>query len=136
MSATARVSQTVNFGAGSIGGTVALLENDLIEYVEVSLLASGERQVDVVVDVSAVQLYAIEADQDCTVRTNDDSGGTPTDTIALKAKQPLIWRSGDPNGRKFLGGVSHDTDITALYVTVGGEDTTVKFGALIDATTA
>jgi hypothetical protein len=134
MSATARVSQSVNFGAGSIGGTVALVESDLIEYVEVELLASGERQVDVVVDVSAVQLYAIEADQDCTVRTNDDSGGSPTDTIALKAKQPLIWRSGDPNGRKFLGGASHDTDITALYVTVGGEDTTVKFGALIDAT--
>jgi hypothetical protein len=134
MSASARVSQSVNFGAGTIGGTVGIVSSDLVEYVEAKLLASGEREIDVNVDVSAVKLYALEADQDCTVRTNDDSEGSPTDTITLKAKQPLIWRDGDPASSKFLGGVSHDTDITALYVTVGGEDTTIKFGALIDAT--
>lgn len=128
MSATARVSQSVNFGAGTIGGTIGLVSTELVTYVEATLAANDEIEIDLTVDVSAIKLAALEADKDCTVRTNANHLGSPDDTIALKAKQPLIWRDGDPTAL-FL-----TADVTKFFVTTGADETVIKFGAMVDAT--
>ena len=124
--ATARVSQSVNFGAGTIGGVVASVTANLVTWFSQLLLASGTREIDLTVDKDAVKLAAMEASQDCTVQVNSTS--SPAPEIELKANQPLIWRDGDPTAL-FL-----TADVTKIYVIVGAEDTVFKFGALVDST--
>ncbi len=57
----------------------------------------------------------IYCDKACTVYTNDVSGGSPQDTIAITAGQALVWTlAGDGLARCPFSG-----NVTAVYVTVG-----------------
>ena len=64
---------------------------------------------ELAVDVSQVKAVFILSDQDLTLETN--SGGSPANTLALKANVPYIWYTNKPQALVFT------TDITALYIT-------------------
>lgn len=107
---------------------------------QVTITADGEANVEVAVpdsstdlavimaiDVSALQLLYIVADQDLTIETND--GTTPDDTLTLKAGKPIVWYDGCGYSNP-LG-----TDVTALYATnASGTDATLYVKTLQDAT--
>lgn len=48
--------------------------------------------VDITVDVSKLSLVYLISTQAVTLNTNDNSVGTPTETIDLVADEPLLWR--------------------------------------------
>ena len=54
--------------------------------------SSTDLEVTFTLDVSAIQSIYIKSDEDLTLETN--SGGSPTDTITLKAGVPYIWHAG------------------------------------------
>ena len=124
---TARISRSVSVGGVTIGGTQQSVLTD--GQVTLSKVVPGnttDGRFNVTVDVSETKVMAIETSKDCTVETN--SASSPSDTLALKANIPLIWVVGDA-AAAFL-----TVDVTALYVTTGTDDTTLKFVAAIDTT--
>lgn len=91
--------------------------------------ASADLQANVAIDISELASLFISADQDLTIYTNDAAGGSPDDTIALKANKALVWT---PNC-----GYSNplSADVTALYITnASGVDTTLQIRLLQDST--
>jgi 1,4-dihydroxy-2-naphthoyl-CoA synthase len=124
--ATVRVSQSVSFGAGTIGGVVGAVVAEEVVYFAKELAASTTHEIGFAIDVSDVKVAAMECTQDVTVKTNNST--SPDDTIALKANQPLIWRFGDPTAL-FL-----TVDTTKLFVIVGGTAATFKAGVGLEAT--
>lgn len=89
--------------------------------------SSTDMLVNFSLDVSVLQSIYITSDQDVTLETND--GGTPTDTINLKADVPYIWAIGDYFTNKITA------DITALYFTnASGSAAVVDIEALTDPT--
>ena len=122
---TSSVNTTVKLGTLTIGGTVqAILGDQLIDVSKILPTVSTDVEIDLAIDVSAVQLMALETDQDATVKTNSTSA--PDDTLALKAKQPLIWTKDQPTAIRFFS-----ADVTKLYVTTTVAQTAIKFGALL-----
>jgi hypothetical protein len=121
-----RISNSVAFGPGTIGGVVETISPDAVTYASKKLTAGGTREVDIAIDVEKVMVCAIEVDKDATIKTN--SATTPDDELALKANQPLIWRQGDPTDL-FL-----TVDVTSIHVVVGVADTVFKIGVGVDAT--
>lgn len=79
--------------------------------------STTDQLVDFDMDVSQMKGLFIVADQDCTIKTN--SSGSPVNTITLLANVPFVWVAGDAALRD-TGGAVITTDITKLYVTVGG----------------
>ena len=79
-------------------------------------------------DVSAVKLFVMQSDQDCTVKTN--SSGAPANTITLEAGIPYDWHEDEPDAFQL------DTDVTALYVTddSGGNDAMLEIRSITDPT--
>jgi hypothetical protein len=123
-----RVTKTATIAGMTIGGTVQTVLADAAVTFSKTISIGIDRRVDITVDVSAVQLMAIEADNDCDVYTNAIAGGAYDDHLVLKARQPLIWATGDPADLKWL-----TEDVTALYVTATVA-TLLKFAAAIDST--
>ena len=121
-----RIGATATIAGVAFGGTTltVLADGGTAMQKTLGIVTNGE--FDVPVDISTVLCMAIEADNDCTVKTNSTSA--PTDTIALKAKSPLIWATGYPAGMQFLS-----ADVTKFYITTTVA-TIIKFAAGTDTT--
>lgn len=123
----ARVTRAL-VGGISVGGTVQTIPaNSQIAFQETIAINQTNHEIDIAVTLANVQAMALEANQDCSVKTN--STGSPQETISLKANTPLIWVLGDLAAAKFFAG-----DITKFYVTTGGVATIFKFLAFMDQT--
>lgn len=84
-------------------------------------------QINVALDVSKIIAICINSTKDVTFETN--SGGSPDDTISLKANVPYIWHNQSYH-TLLLG-----TDVTAVFITnASGAAATVTIEALVDAT--
>jgi hypothetical protein len=125
---TANVNRSLKVGALTIGGTVQNVLHDGVVNFSKTIPAGTNAEIDISVDVSTVLAMAIEGDNDCDIYTNAVSSGSYDDHLVLKAKQPLIWATGDPASLQFF-----TTDVTKLYVTCAAP-TLLKFGAALDST--
>lgn len=82
---------------------------------------------ELAVDVSQVKAVFILSDQDITLETN--SGGSPANTLALKANVPYVWFTNKPQALVFT------SDITALYITnASGSEANLIMEFLVDPT--
>jgi LytS/YehU family sensor histidine kinase len=117
--ATVRLTRSVQFGAGTVGGVTETVLADTTQYFQQQFGIVSNIAIPMTVDVSAALVIAISADKDCTLETNDAT--TPIDTFALKANQPLIYRSTDAS-TNFL-----TADVTSFFITTT-EVTTLKIG--------
>ena len=122
---TARVSRSVSIAGVTVGGAQQTIATDgQVTFSKVIPANQTDAQCNVNADLGGAHLLAIEASKDCTVKTNSSS--TPIQTLSLKANIPRIWVQNDVTANWLT------SDISALYVTTGGEDTTLKFVAAID----
>lgn len=119
------VIKQVSDGVDKVGGSNVAITVTAIQKGEKTIAASQTNsQFDVEIDVTNAKVLSIEANQACTVKTNNSS--TPDDTLSLEANKPLVWSEddtkdgGDPV-EKFLS-----ADVTTLYVTTGSSETIVK----------
>lgn len=79
------------------------------------------------IDVSVIQSIIILSTQNLTLETN--SGGSPIDTIALKANVPYVWNT----DQYFTNTL--DTDVTAMYLTnASGSSADFKLECIYDDT--
>lgn len=119
------VIKQVSDGVDKVGGSDVAVSVSSIQKGEKTIAASQTNsQFDIEIDVANAKVLSICADQDCTIKTNSTS--TPGDTLTLEANKPLVWTEDDTKTaaaavEKFL-----DDDVTTLYVTTGGNQTTVK----------
>lgn len=123
-----RVTRSLVCGSLTIGGTVQTVLSDYVVTVQKTIPGSTVVQIDVPLSLATVLGMGMECDNDCTVETNTHGIGAQ-DTLTMKAKQPLIWVTGDPDNLKFLSG-----NVTSFYVTTGLAPVLFRFGAAIDAT--
>jgi hypothetical protein len=123
---SSKINKTMTIAGMAIGGTVQTVSADLAVTFSKTLPTGTNHRIDLSIPVAAIKAVAIEADNDCTIKTNETV--EPPDEIELKAKQPLIWATGDPAELLYL-----TTDVTAFYVTTT-TSTLLKFGAAIDST--
>lgn len=121
-----RISKSLSIAGTTVGGTVQTVLGDEAVVVQKSLAIGTNLEIDVAVNLSQVVAMGIEADKDCTVKTNNST--TPDDTVVLKAGQPLMWITGDPAGTQFF-----TADVTKFFVTTTVV-TVVKFVASLTAT--
>lgn len=111
-----------------IGSTIfvtasnAYTNNNEINIDEVITDSTSNHQIDVAIDLTDVKSMVLSCDKDVTVYTNDASGGSPDDTIALAAGVPIVWTIGN------VESIPLSVDLTALYVTNAG-DTDARFKA-------
>jgi hypothetical protein len=92
-------------------------------------VASGGSNVQIhwAATVANLKSVAIYSDQAITIYTNDVSGGSPQDTIAVKAGQVIVWTLATEGSGKipFAG------NVTTIYVTnPGGTIANVKIRAI------
>src|SRR5690349_9491926 len=128
-----KVTKTATIAGLSIGGTVQTVLADAAVTFSKTISTGTDREIDLNVDTTTVQLMAIEADNDCDVYTNANHSGSFDDHLQLKARQPLIWSTGDPAEAKFMTGDGTNHIVTKFYVTTTTA-TLLKFGAAIDST--
>lgn len=114
---------TESNGSGSISDAVADSSTDFL--------------IALVIDISQLQNFYIQSDQDVTLEFNNSTTGVPT--IALKANVPFVWTREiaayfDP--AVTIGAEAPFTsDITALYVTnASGSTAHVDAEWLVDVT--
>lgn len=89
--------------------------------------ASGTKQMNIAIDVSAVKSIIMLSDQDVTIKTN--SSGSPTDTIALAAGIAYVWNEDSLDTLKLTG------DVTTIYVVnATTSDARVRIDVIQDAT--
>lgn len=89
--------------------------------------AESDYEILAAIDVSTVKSIYIVSDQDVTLETND--GGTPVDTISLKAGVPYAWHTDSYDTLQLT------TDVTAFYITnASGSIANLKMRVLEDST--
>lgn len=74
-------------------------------------VATGQTDKELVcrVETSGLRIFAINSDQDVTVKTN--SSGSPNETWTLKRNKPLVWANNMGLGFPLLA------DLTSIFVT-------------------
>ncbi len=89
--------------------------------------SSTDLEVAIELDVTQMEAFYLLSDVDMTLETND--GGSPVDTIALKAGKPLVWARDGYYPNPFT------VDVTAFFLTTGavGEGT-LDFECIVDPT--
>lgn len=95
---------------------------------EVIAAAQTNYEIDIALDVSALQAIFIVSSQDVTLKTNN--AGSPADTLDLTANKPYQWDIDS----------YHDclltTDVTKFFVTNSGSNSAIlQLEAVLDATT-
>jgi hypothetical protein len=89
--------------------------------------SESDYEILIAIDVSTVKSIYIVSDQDVTLETND--GGTPVDTISLKANVPYVWHTDSYDTLQLT------TDVTAFYITnASGSTANIKTRVLEDST--
>jgi hypothetical protein len=110
MSFTHTLTKRVAPGAGTQISKAIENTGGLEANLSESIAASQTNlQLNYALDVSAVKSFYMVASVDMLVETN--SGGSPVDTINLRANEPYDWHVNAYNTFKF------GTDITALFIT-------------------
>jgi hypothetical protein len=105
-----RVDLKAKGDSKEVGDTFALTSEAAPNQGEVDVPDSTtDKQVALAIDVSEVDFLIFVSDQDITLETN--SGGSPVDTINMKAHKPYIFL-GDDDYNAFL----LTTDVTDLYL--------------------
>lgn len=128
------MAATHNLGVNWSGGGLSLSASNAYSGTgEANILAESvpdsttDQQVNVAIDVSAIQSVYILSDQALTVETNN--GTTPDDTITLVANTPYIWHTGS----YFTNLLT--TDVTALFLTnASGSTATFDLRCVYDST--
>lgn len=115
----------------TVGGDTVYAGNTLESGSRVSIdeqIAVGtDTLVALTVDVSQVKSIFILSDRNITLETNN--GGSPVNTLALKANIPYLWFTNKYDTMKFT------SDITALYVTnASGGTARLQIEILVDPT--
>ncbi len=105
-----RISSTVNGSSARSGLLTDVAPTDTES--SLSIPASTANQLLTISIVRAnTQFFLILADQACTVDVNAPSGGSPAQTINLKANIPFYWSASGYYAQPLLA------DVTALYIT-------------------
>ena len=115
-------------GRGITHGKVGTYTSSGSFSIEEDILASQtDHPIDMVLDVSTIQLIYIVATSIMTLETN--VAGAPVNTIVLAANKPYVWAS-DCTWTNLLA-----DDVTALFVTTGvGQAGTLRIECLFDTT--
>lgn len=124
----ARITRSLTAAGVTVGGTVETILADGQIGFSKTIPTGNNNRVTIAIDITAIKAIAIESSEDCTIYTNDQSGGTPDDTLTLTADVPLIWTENDPAAALFL-----TVDVTDLYITCAA-DAIVKLVAAVDTT--
>ena len=108
--------------AGATGGGKSLSQNNTITDNASGTISEGvaasqtDYLVAIVIDITQLQAFYMQSDQDCTVEFNDAS--VPVPLISLKANEPFVWSKNI--AAYFNVAVTEapfTADITKLYVT-------------------
>jgi hypothetical protein len=112
--------------AGTVVSDGVTLDAAAEENAQIVAVAGEVQELDLAVDVSQIESFYIESDQDVTLKTN--STGSPAQTFALTGKKALWWHVGATGSNPLT------TDITKLYFdnSAGDKDATVKVGFLLN----
>lgn len=132
MSFTNTINRTYNDGLANIGG-VETITSDAKTDFDGSIAGSptDNVQVDRAFTRANLKALCLYSDKACTVYTNDDSDGSPQDTIALPAGRALVWSLAHDG----IGNCPFSDDVTVLYVSVTGSvAANLKIRALSDQT--
>ena len=115
MSFSHTITNTWTNGGAPIAKSVILAGGVEMNIEESIAGSSTDVQVNCPIDVSALKSIYMVADKDLTIQTND--GGSPDNTIALKANVPFVW---DASSGYFPNVLT--VDVVALFVTNGTAD--------------
>lgn len=128
--ATHTYKPTVEIGNQSIGAAAASSYSGTgVAFIDGETIATAttDAQINVAIDVSAVNSFVLVSTQAVTIETN--SGSEADNTISLKANVPYIWNTDSYDS--FL----LTADVTALFVTnASGATATLHCHAVMDAT--
>ncbi len=112
-----RITRSIQFGAGTVGGTTETIAADTVDYFSQTFGIVTASVITMPVTVANIVAVGIVADKDCTLDTN-----SPTDdSFTLKANKPLIWTTDDPGTNPLT------VDVTDFRVTTTIA-TTLKIG--------
>ncbi len=134
MAFTHAMTSQVTVGNRTLKGTVSPSAGNNNSIDESIPDSSTDLLVNATVDITALQSFYMISDQDVTVETNN--GGTPQETIVLKANDPLMWRKAGNQ----LDGVDYPknpflADVTAFFITnASGAPAQLKMEILQDPT--
>jgi hypothetical protein len=121
------IGQSVTAGGALVSKSKAYSAGHEKNLSEAVPNASTDLQFVFTLDVSAVKSFYAVSDQDITVETNN--GGTPVNTLALKANVPYIWTTDSYDTFKLTA------DVTSLFVTnASGQNATLDIRSLVDPT--
>jgi hypothetical protein len=96
----------------TVDKTVTIVTGDAVDDMELTIATGVTDQLVVFAcALAAMKGYYIVSDQAISLQTN--SSGSPDDTIALVANEPLVWNEKSLHTKAFT------VDITALYLTTG-----------------
>lgn len=126
MAFTHRNTLTWGSGGEMIGDDVNTT-GDTEQNISVTLADnSANTAIDLQFAADTLKAITISVDNDCTLYINDVSGGSPTDTIALKSGIPFVWLALSGVPYPFTGTAGA---VTAGYVTVPNStpDAAVQF---------
>lgn len=99
--------------------------------VETIGLNASNFLINLAIDISVLKSIYMLCTKDCTIYTNDVSGGSPDHTITLSAGIPYRWTTASPGASPFALDAS---DVTKIYVTAAGAAGTLTINTLQDAT--
>lgn len=131
MSETQRITVTSGAGSDLVGQGVDVTTANRQNVSTVVAQGTNNKALNVDWPANKLEALFIMVTVDSTLYVNAPSGGSPTDTLPLKANKPAVWYkdSGLPNPITGTAGA-----VTELYLTVpaGPADCTVTVRASID----
>lgn len=122
---THKVGQSYSDDSGTVTSTVATYTDDSEVALDASVPASTtNKEYDLAVSKTDIKSMVLYSDVAVTIKTNSSS--TPQETIALAAKQSLIWASDHSETCPFAN------DVTKFFISnAGTAAANVKFRALL-----
>ena len=118
---------TVMAPSGQITYSKQYTASQSVEVDESFADSTTDTQVNLAVDISAVQVFFMACDQDVTVEANDGAGAAGT--VSLKANVPYVWTADSYDS------IAWTADLTALFITnSSGSTATLKIRCIYDAT--
>ena len=107
MAFTVKLQQTVSEGSTIVNKIQSYTCGTVLKLSEAVADSVTDQSHLLAIDISAMSVFYMVADQVLTIETN--SGSSPQETFTLVANKPVIWRTADT--AIFAG------DVTALFVT-------------------
>ena len=126
MTIAAKLTQSLSVEGHIVEGELDYTEGHALFWDEDIGVSETDKLVAATIDISQLKAIELLAEGgDMTLETND--GAAPDDTIPLVDGVPFVWSS------QYLA--AHFTaDITAFYLTTGGDGGTLKGKAVVDPT--